>query len=183
MRICCVYTFYTYSVWRTTSTRGENVYPIDLYNYDGRSKIKGVESNHIFLKSWLDISLTFTKLTIFFIRNISWATIINLITSKRLCNAVFIFAAQKLILAVGICAYFRPYRFKSQLSNRFVGQYEAKKKKKRKEREKKIPSMLKYIAPLPPPCERSQFVRFIYEYDYYILYIIWIWQNEASFTS
>lgn len=133
---------------------------VQLWVEYGRSKTKGVESNHIFLKSWLDISLTFTKLTIFFIRIISWAAIINLITSKRLCNAVFIFAAQKLILAVGICAYFRPYCFKSQLSNRFVGQYEAKKKK---EREKKIRSML--ISTLSPVAIRS-----IYEL---------LWQNGA----
>ena len=118
---------------------------VQLWVEYGRSKTKGVESNHIFLKSWLDISLTFTKLTIFFIRIISWAAIINLITSKRLCNAVFIFAAQKLILAVGICAYFRPYCFKSQLSNRFVGQYEAKKKKGK--REKNPINAHQYIVP------------------------------------
>lgn len=121
VRICCVYTF-SRIAYDGRRPREARTYIRQIYTtMMVEAKIKGVESNHISLRSWLDISLTFTKLTIFFIRIISWATIINLITSKRFCNAVFIFAAQKLILAVAICAYFRPYCLKSQLSNRFVG--------------------------------------------------------------
>lgn len=74
-----------------------------------------------------------TKLTVFFVRSIGWATIRNVITPKRLCNAVFTFTAEKLILAVGICAYFGPRGPKSFLSNCFVSQYEAKMKEGKKE--------------------------------------------------
>lgn len=71
----------------------------------------------------LSRSLTFAKLTVLLVRRIIRSAIINAIAPQRFGDAVFSFAALKLILTIRIRAHFRPNRPKSALSHRLIGQY------------------------------------------------------------
>lgn len=66
-------------------------------------------------------TLTFAKLTVLLVRRIVRPAIINVIAPQGLGDAVFILAAQKLILTIGVGAHFRPHRAKTLLTRRLVG--------------------------------------------------------------